>query len=682
MAALFNNINNGSPVTGSTEISRKPDVTSGDSKTDAPFASALDSIGVAIGELRDGVIELKGSIGNAVQASLESDRTNQALYDAVASAIYDSLSAYYSDHPTEDKESSKDSDSSVGAKLYDGRGYTRSELLHIDKPSVTGTNSSIELKSIISSMRQVSEKDESVSKLPVSKPITNDEASDKKRIKDLQINFLSNRLPNYLQKADRFMDRGNLAFQKIIDGNFGYSTRDTGGSGGILSGLLGTLGSIGAVIASLGTFISGRGLLNIAKSVGGHMLGKIGVALPALRKIPMLGKLFRGETDRIAKEAAKKAAKRAGDRAAKEVASKGGGKLAQTVARKTAANAAEKAALKAGLEKSASGASKKAITAATNKAAREAGKNVVKKGIAKTAAKTVLSSGAKLAGKTALKLIPGIGVAATLADVGYTAAGAIVDHASAKAGQNVQEMQATNLETFATRHADDPNGEAKSQALARTQAANEALRAARSGFGGQVWADEKKANRALELYKKYRSGEEVMKGAKGNEDGGIPDHELAKKAAVDSLGFFTTSETKELAAALIEKYDADLEWKDLIHSTSGKNNVNEASDGTSGNEESTGTQETGYNVDFVNGSNASALPAMAPGSMIMRQDNTITAGEGVSTNGGMSLEEQMQQTRQVTTESFKEALTSPEVCNMFMQVSLNAGKSVEQQLMG
>lgn len=660
---LFNNIGSGSTISSLPSKTVSPESAS----PDGQFSSALESIGTAIGEMRDGIADLKNTMGDAVQVSLESDRTNQAIYDAVASAIYDSLTAYHEEHPVQQVEmpvkDGKGSD--VEAKLYNGRGFTKSDLLRVNRPD----DSTMELKGIISSMSQMTNQNSLMNQGP---SISGEDASDKKRMKDLQLNFLSSRLPDHLERSERFMNKGMSAFQKIIDGDLDKS----GHGGGLGLGMPGMglptmlMGTLGGLVTTLGTMIGGKGLAGMATAVGSTLLGKIGTALPGLRKIPGLGRLFRGESDKIARKAAEQAAKKAGDRAAKEVAEKGGGKLAQSAARRTAANAAEKAATKAALEKSAEGASKKAINKAAQKAASEAGKKVVQQGVAKSVAKTALSGGAKLAGKTALKLIPGVGLAATAADLGYMAAGAVVDHATEQAGQNVREMQAANLETFAARQEGKENGAARVAALQRSQAADAALQAASSSFGGQVWADEKKANRALDLYKKYRSGEEKLKGV---ENGGIPDHSIAKKAAVDSLGFFTTSETKALADALIEKFDADREWNEV-------NNI------VSGNEQGSPEQapaDTGYNIDMMPaGNGVSTAPVMAPGSMETRGGDVMNAGTGVSTTETMSLDAQMEQAKMASFEGFKMALMSPEVQAMFMGVSMNAGKSVEQQLMG
>lgn len=667
MMPLFNNIGSGSTISPLPSKTVSPESAS----PDGQFSSALESIGTAIGEMRDGIADLKNAMGDAVQVSLESDRTNQAIYDAVASAVYDSITAYHEEHPVQQVEmpvkDGKGSD--VEARLYNGRGFTKSDLLRVNRPD----DSTMELKGIISSMSQMTNQN---SLMNQGQAIAGEDASDKKRMKDLQLNFLSSRLPDHLERSERFMNKGMSAFQKIIDGDLDQSERGSGlGLGmGPVGGPTMLMGTLGSLITSLGTIIGGGGLIKMATSIGSTVLGKIGTALPGLSKIPVIGSLFKSGAKKTAEQAAKKAAeqaaKKAGEQAAKEVAAKGGGKLAQATARRTAANAAEKAATKAAMEKATEGASKKAINKAAQKAASEAGKKVVKQGVAKSAAKMALSSGAKLAGKTALKLIPGVGLAATAADLGYMAAGAVVNQATEQAGQNVREMQAANLETFAARQEGKENGEAKVAALARSQAAEKALQEATSSFGGQVWADEKKANRALDLYKKYRSGEEKLKGV---ENGGIPDHSIAKKAAVDSLGFFTTSETKALADALIEKFDADREW-------------NEVNSMVSGNEQGSPEQapaDTGYNIDMMPaGNGVSAAPVMAPGSMETRGGDVMNAGTGVSTTETMSLDAQMEQAKMASFEGFKMALMSPEVQSMFMGVSMSAGKSVEQQLMG
>lgn len=750
---LFNSIGGGHALPDN-----KVSVSQRDAATDdIPFSAALDSIGSAIGEMRDGLAGMRDSLKEAVQLSIESDRTNQALYDAVASAIYDSLDAYYADHPSrpDTKDDGRSSDG-VGARLYEGRGFTRSDLLRVDRVQQAQAQPTVELKSIVNSMAQIAGRNSDpirVQAVPVGgmpergerkrtkdthagalsaqlsaqlakndrliaesmsatrtagnsarrapdmaglkvlagavsgvasgvtsgvgkvagiagRLLGNDasDGSERKRIRDLQINFLSNRMPAHYMKADIYMDRGMRAFQKIIDGDLSGSGVTGGMSPGPITSMI--TGSLGAIVTALGTLIGGGGLASLVKNAGSAILDGIGTRFPGLRKIPGVGRMFRGESDRVARKAAEEAARRAGDRAAMNAANRGGGKLTQAVARRTASNAAKRAALDAGLRQSRKGASNRTIANAARRAGRKAGRDAVKKGVARGAARMAVSGGARLAGRAALSAVPIAGTVAGLTWLGYDMAEAMVNHASEQAGDNVRQMQEANLETFTARQEGKEGGEARVAAMRRAQEADRALQSASSSFGAQVWADEKKANRALELYKQYRSGDTPMNGIK---DGGIPDHGIAKKAAVDSLGFFTTRETRELAAALIEKYDADMEWKGVLDATSLRNRESIKAN----------SPDARYAADFDGtGRNPVQYVPMGPGSMVTRPENVMNAGTGVSSTEAIGLEEQMRQTREVTTESFKDALMSPEVRDMFMSVSMNAGKSMEQQLMG
>jgi hypothetical protein len=88
------------------------------------FSAAIESIGSAIGELKD---SLPSVMEKAFNSAISSDATNNALYDAIASATYDSMGALYSDGKL------GPGPSSGGDKGDDtGRGFSMSDLLSLD----------------------------------------------------------------------------------------------------------------------------------------------------------------------------------------------------------------------------------------------------------------------------------------------------------------------------------------------------------------------------------------------------------------------------------------------------------------------------------------------------------------------------------------------------------------------
>lgn len=95
---------------------------------DAPvkgdFSAAIESIGAAIGELKE---ILPDAIGKSFGDAIASDSTNNALYDAIASATYDSISDLYEDGKLGGMQSK-----SAIVEPDNVRGFTLSQLLAVE----------------------------------------------------------------------------------------------------------------------------------------------------------------------------------------------------------------------------------------------------------------------------------------------------------------------------------------------------------------------------------------------------------------------------------------------------------------------------------------------------------------------------------------------------------------------
>lgn len=120
MSGLFNGNSSAVKTTAATkEVEAPKSSNSGD------FSAAIASIGTAIGELKEAFPSM---MEKALNTAISSDTTNNALYDALASATYDSMSALHD----EGKLGSNEREKSSEAESRGGRGFTRSELLAIE----------------------------------------------------------------------------------------------------------------------------------------------------------------------------------------------------------------------------------------------------------------------------------------------------------------------------------------------------------------------------------------------------------------------------------------------------------------------------------------------------------------------------------------------------------------------
>ena len=120
MSGLFNGNSSVVQTTAATKEAETPK-----SSNSGDFSAAIASIGTAIGELKEAFPSM---MEKALNTAISSDTTNNALYDALASATYDSMSALHD----EGKLGSNEREKSSEAESRGGRGFTRSELLAIE----------------------------------------------------------------------------------------------------------------------------------------------------------------------------------------------------------------------------------------------------------------------------------------------------------------------------------------------------------------------------------------------------------------------------------------------------------------------------------------------------------------------------------------------------------------------
>ena len=120
MSGLFNG---NSSVVQTTAATKEVEAPKSSNSND--FSAAIASIGTAIGELKEAFPSM---MEKAFNTAISSDTTNNALYDALASATYDSMSALHD----EGKLGSSEREKSSEAESRGGRGFTRSELLAIE----------------------------------------------------------------------------------------------------------------------------------------------------------------------------------------------------------------------------------------------------------------------------------------------------------------------------------------------------------------------------------------------------------------------------------------------------------------------------------------------------------------------------------------------------------------------
>ena len=120
MSGLFNGNSSVAQTTAATKEAETPK-----SSNSGDFSAAIASIGTAIGELKEAFPSM---MEKALNTAISSDTTNNALYDALASATYDSMTALHDEGKFGPNEREKSSE----AESRGGRGFTRAELFAIE----------------------------------------------------------------------------------------------------------------------------------------------------------------------------------------------------------------------------------------------------------------------------------------------------------------------------------------------------------------------------------------------------------------------------------------------------------------------------------------------------------------------------------------------------------------------
>lgn len=120
MSGLFNG---NSSVVQTTAAAKEVEAPKSSNSND--FSAAIASIGTAIGELKEAFPSM---MEKAFTTAISSDATNNALYDALASATYDSMSAMHA----EGKLGPDEREQTSGGASRGERGFTRAELLAIE----------------------------------------------------------------------------------------------------------------------------------------------------------------------------------------------------------------------------------------------------------------------------------------------------------------------------------------------------------------------------------------------------------------------------------------------------------------------------------------------------------------------------------------------------------------------
>lgn len=119
MSGLFNR---NTTTTGQVTVVNNADGQDASAKGD--FSAAIESIGTAIGELKDALPEM---LEKAFTGAIASDAANDAMYDALASATHDSISDLHDEGvfgvPDRNKPAAED---------VSGRGFTKAQLLAVE----------------------------------------------------------------------------------------------------------------------------------------------------------------------------------------------------------------------------------------------------------------------------------------------------------------------------------------------------------------------------------------------------------------------------------------------------------------------------------------------------------------------------------------------------------------------
>lgn len=595
--------------------------------TTGSFDAAMESIGTALGELRSGIDGLPNNIEQAFIKAISSDTANESIYDAVASASYDAYSAVQSDHgmasgllPTTGAKGVSGDDN------LPGRSFSLKELFATSEPATA--------------------------------------AGDRKRMQDLQQNFYANLAPEFYTKGAKVFDKilaGDLDVAAIADNLSAMGAGDDDGDDetdwndilNIVSNLLPSRRGKKGKKGKRGK----KGKSNKPnKKTGGDKGGK-----GDSKKITKDNK-EKTQSDKKGKEEPKD------NKNKKNSSKKNNSPSKKNPPKKTPTG-----------PKQASNAGQKVATEGTKTAAKTGAKTAAKTG-GKVAAKTGAKVATKVAAKTALRAVPVVGQVAGAAMLAYDAyqIGSGLKELHDVVGQskeNVKQMNEANLGNFKERQKDKPGGEARIAAFEESQKASAKLHDIQNSAGVLAFANDEKANSALQEYRDIMSGKVKMEGAK---EGEPLDREAVKEYALSRIKGIGSGWTKDLAEALIDDTIASDKFNEVLANTSpnGQDNKDNKDNATGDKKPAENTQSGQPGAPGTNDA------PMAAGSMENNARETVNAGTGVMTQDIMTAEAQMQQYKQFTFEGIRDALLLPEVQNMFTTTAQTAGAAVEQKLMG
>lgn len=595
--------------------------------TTGSFDAAMESIGTALGELRSGIEGLPNNIEQAFIKAISSDTANESIYDAVASASYDAYSAVQSDHgmvsgllPTTGAKGVS------GDDKLPGRSFSLKELFATSEPATA--------------------------------------AGDRKRMQDLQQNFYANLAPEFYTK-------GAKVFDKILAGDLDVAA------------IADNLSAMGAGDDDGDDETDWNDILNIASNLLPSRRGKKGKKGKRGKKGKSNkpnkktggDKGGKGDNKKITKDNKEKTQS---DKKGKEEPKDNKNKRNSSNKNKSPSKNNPPKKTPTG-PKQASNAGQKVATEGTKTAAKTGAKTAAKTG-GKVAAKTGAKVATKVAAKTALRAVPVVGQVAGAAMLAYDAyqIGSGLKELHDVVGQskeNVKQMNEANLGNFKERQKDKPGGEARIAAFEESQKASAKLHDIQNSAGVLAFANDEKANSALQEYRDIMSGKVKMEGAK---EGEPLDREAVKEYALSRIKGIGSGWTKDLAEALIDDTIASDKFNEVLANTSpnGQDNKDNKDNATGDKKPAENTQSGQPGAPGTNDA------PMAAGSMENNARETVNAGTGVMTQDIMTAEAQMQQFKQFTFEGIRDALLLPEVQNMFTTTAQTAGAAVEQKLMG
>lgn len=595
--------------------------------TTGSFDAAMESIGTALGELRSGIEGLPNNIEQAFIKAISSDTANESIYDAVASASYDAYSAVQSDHgmasgllPTTGAKGVS------GDDKLPGRSFSLKELFATSEPATA--------------------------------------AGDRKRMQDLQQNFYANLAPEFYTK-------GAKVFDKILAGDLDVAA------------IADNLSAMGAGDDDGDDETDWNDILNIASNLLPSRRGKKGKRGKRGKKGKSNKPNKKTGGDKGGKGDNKKNTK---DNKEKTQSDKKGkedpkdNKNKKNSSKKNNSPSKKNPPKKTPTgPKQASNAGQKVATEGTKTAAKTGAKTAAKTG-GKVAAKTGAKVATKVAAKTALRAVPVVGQVAGAAMLAYDAyqIGSGLKELHDVVGQskeNVKQMNEANLGNFKEHQKDKPGGEARIAAFEESQKASAKLHDIQNSAGVLAFANDEKANSALQEYRDIMSGKIKMEGAK---EGEPLDQEAVKEYALSRIKGIGSGWTKDLAEALIDDTIASDKFNEVLANTSpnGQDNKDNKDNATGDKKPAENTQSGQPGAPGTNDA------PMAAGSMENNARETVNAGTGVMTQDIMTAEAQMQQYKQFTFEGIRDALLLPEVQNMFTTTAQTAGAAVEQKLMG